>query len=1053
MGKDYYSINYKQTPTTAFSVFCVVATEDNTSVEITPAAKLSGGSAANTKFTISLQKGQTYQGLSSTDLTGTRIKSVSNGAEPCKKIAVYSGSSWVAITCTPGKTSADNLFQQVYPTSSWGKNFITAPLANRGYDIFRIIYSDPTAVVQLNGNTIPAAQVINGFYYEFSSTTPNVITSDKPIQVVQYAVTQGSSINCGSITETAGDPEMIFLNPIEQGLDHVTLYSTDKQNITQSYINVVIPSSAVSSFILDGASYSNFKTVPGNTAYSYAQIPVASGTVSGTHNISAASPFNAIAYGFGNVESYGYAAGTDLKNLNEFIELEDPSTNSTLAQGCAGVTYKPQLSIPYQTTKITWDLKDGTTPLVVNNPTLKGTVIKGTQTLYVYEYPNTITYTTAGSYSIIATVLNPTSDDCGSNEDIEFDYTISDIPGAKFTAVVSTCPGAEVTFTDATDTKGVSTKTWAWNFGDAANATAANPNTVATQNAKHTFIKPGDYTVGLTITNTNGCVTTFTQAIHINALPVASFTTSTPDCETRDVTFTDTTTPGDGTNAKWVWDFGDGSAAVTKPDKSPFTYQYPTAKTYHVTLTVTSSTGCISDVFTKDVVISPLPVVDFVVPDVCTSDTFAQFTSKTSIADGSENQFTYSWNFGDATATVQNANTSTLANPTHAYHTPGNYQVSLTVTSKNGCAVTKQQTFTVNGDTPKAAFIVENSANLCSSDDVIFQDKSTVNFGSVTKIVWYFDYINHPNDATVYTKDQFPADGRFHHNYGLFYTPASLNYAVKMEAYSGQSCVNVAAVQTITVKANPFVTLSQIGSICQDASPVPITQTVKNGVAGTGTFSGTGVSATGLFDPAKAGPGTYTINYTFIAANSCDYTTSQQVTVFATPTVNGGGDLHLLQGGQVTINATATGNAPLTYKWTMANGAAAVGLNHDNVLTPAASPADDVTYMLTVTSANGCSASATVNITVLKSPVVPNTFTPNNDGTNDTWDIKYLDSYPNCTVEIYNRLGEKLYSSIGYPTPWDGSYKGGQLPVGTYYYIINPKNGRKVISGSVTIIR
>ena len=92
-------------------------------------------------------------------------------------------------------------------------------------------------------------------------------------------------------------------------------------------------------------------------------------------------------------------------------------------------------------------------------------------------------------------------------------------------------------------------------------------------------------------------------------------------------------------------------------------------------------------------------------------------------------------------------------------------------------------------------------------------------------------------------------------------------------------------------------------------------------------------------------------------------------------------------------------------------------------------------------------------MTVLKAPVVPNTFTPNNDGTNDRWEIKYLDTYPNCSIEIYNRYGEKLYSSIGYPLPWDGTYKGAALPVGTYYYIINPKNGRKVITGSVTIIR
>ncbi len=84
---------------------------------------------------------------------------------------------------------------------------------------------------------------------------------------------------------------------------------------------------------------------------------------------------------------------------------------------------------------------------------------------------------------------------------------------------------------------------------------------------------------------------------------------------------------------------------------------------------------------------------------------------------------------------------------------------------------------------------------------------------------------------------------------------------------------------------------------------------------------------------------------------------------------------------------------------------------------------------------------------------IPNTFTPNGDGINDTWEIKYLDYYPKSTVNIFNRWGQKLYSSVGYSIPWDGKYNGQVLPVGTYYYMIDPKNGQPVISGWVAIIR
>jgi gliding motility-associated-like protein len=85
--------------------------------------------------------------------------------------------------------------------------------------------------------------------------------------------------------------------------------------------------------------------------------------------------------------------------------------------------------------------------------------------------------------------------------------------------------------------------------------------------------------------------------------------------------------------------------------------------------------------------------------------------------------------------------------------------------------------------------------------------------------------------------------------------------------------------------------------------------------------------------------------------------------------------------------------------------------------------------------------------------VIPNTFTPNGDGVNDTWNIKFLDFYANCEVYIFTRWGQKVYSSIGYGVPWDGTYKGSPLPPGTYYYVINLQNGLNPLSGFVAIIR
>jgi gliding motility-associated-like protein len=1061
MGKTYVSLNYKQISNSgdkapSYSSFVVIATQDSTTVSITPSATLLSGKPANTAFTVTLNKGELYQGLSAVDLTGTQIKSISTTTGACKRIAVFSGSSKIGIGCYSGtdpnaanSLSSDNLFQQVYPTSAWGKNYIAAPLKSRPYDIYRVVLSDPATNVFLNGSLLTAAQFTSGLYYEFTSTTTNVVSADKPIQVVQYTPTQGQGLNCVATKNDVGDPEMIYLSPIEQGLDHVTLYSTGYYAITQSYINVVMPTSAVSTFSLDGNSYTAFQPVASDTSYSYAQIPVTSGPqklgkggtfTSGTHTIKASAPFNAIAYGFGSVESYGYAAGTNLQDLNEYVKFLNPVSDTTQIGGCAGVNYKLQLTVPYQTTNISWNFNDGTLPNVEINPTFQSQMVKGNQTLYTYAYPKLVSYT-AGTHAVVASVLNPVANECGATDNIEFDFTITNPPVTGFSAPANTCLGDSTRFKDTTSVAiGNYEKYWLWDFGDGQTSKVQNP--------AHLYKTAGDYAVVLTVTDNNGCPTVSNPvSIHVSTLPVANFTASTPDCANQNITLTDQSTSTDGTIKKWIWSYGDGKTD-TLISNQPFTHLYDTTGVDTVSLTVITDKGCISNVYTKVLTIHPLAIVDFTLPYVCLDDAFAQFNDKTTVADSTQSAFTYQWNFGDSSSTAAN-NISHLQNPKHKYSNQGNYSVSLTVTSKYGCITSKTQSFTVNGATPKAVFMVENQNFLCSADSVTFDDQSYVDFGNVTKLVWYFDYNNHPTDSVVYTAVNMPSDKKYRYFYGLNSTTNANSYQVQMFAYSGQTCFNPVQ-QNITVYPNPVVNLSPAGPLvlCQTDQPIQFTST--SNIAGTGVYSGTGVSASGLFDPKVSGTGTFTILYVFTATNTgCTDSTSVKITVNAVPVVSSSAELVLLEGGQVTLDAKAAISiGTMTYKWSPA-----LNLDFSNVLNPVANPTNDITYTLTATSNTGCTGTTSIFVKVLKEPTVPNTFTPNGDGINDIWNIKYLDQYPNATVEIFNRYGEKVYYSHNYPIPWDGTYKGSNLPAGTYYYIINPNSGRKALSGHVTIIR
>jgi gliding motility-associated-like protein len=112
---------------------------------------------------------------------------------------------------------------------------------------------------------------------------------------------------------------------------------------------------------------------------------------------------------------------------------------------------------------------------------------------------------------------------------------------------------------------------------------------------------------------------------------------------------------------------------------------------------------------------------------------------------------------------------------------------------------------------------------------------------------------------------------------------------------------------------------------------------------------------------------------------------------------------------------------------------------------------------------DGCVASDTITILACRlrdfpeTMEIPNTFTPNDDGDNDVWNIFDLRNYPESVVEVFDRWGRRVFlSGRGYPVPWDGRDANGRaLPVETYYYIIHLNDGAnsEPVTGTITIIR
>jgi gliding motility-associated-like protein len=112
-------------------------------------------------------------------------------------------------------------------------------------------------------------------------------------------------------------------------------------------------------------------------------------------------------------------------------------------------------------------------------------------------------------------------------------------------------------------------------------------------------------------------------------------------------------------------------------------------------------------------------------------------------------------------------------------------------------------------------------------------------------------------------------------------------------------------------------------------------------------------------------------------------------------------------------------------------------------------------YNAQIIDANNCTKNIN-QISLFDNPVdcinIPNAFTPNADGINDTWLIDNIDMFPSAYIYVYNRWGQELYSTRGEGEPWSGKYMGKVVPTATYLYLINLYNGTKPYNGTVTIV-
>lgn len=626
------------------------------------------------------------------------------------------------------------------------------------------------------------------------------------------------------------------------------------------------------------------------------------------------------------------------------------------------------------------------------------------------------TFNTPGTYTV---KLNEVNNGCGADTliKIKVDSTVS---GAF--NVSSACVKQSVYFTNTT----VGGTSFKWNFGDPSSGAS---DSSSLQNPSHTFDTAGSYKITMIAGNGGPCPDTVSETISIVPPPVPSITGNDSVCLGNSTTLT-ANAPG---ATSYVWSYPSGS--LTCPTCA-VTSVTPTVTT---TYTVTASNGLCSGDTTFTVYVKPVPS-----PTIATmpKDTICIGDSTMLVAWGG---CTYSW-----TNTGQTSDSIWIhPNTTTTY--------SLQVTC-NGCTASTTKKVSVIVPGQDSVRIVRDS--ICPNDTTtivayggtsykwlppLSSTNSKVIVSSPSNATYSVVIMNQCIDDTLtmtlhiapVPKLSLSGDTSICiGNSTSLIASGGTKYSWSNGSTSGTITVTPSKTTTYTVTVSngrcssdstitvyvhnpPIVGITPPNSICPGGS---ITLTASGG----GTYKwSTGSTSSSITVTPKS-----TTTYSVLVTNICNASDSTVITVDE-PVLDACCDTTITLGGSADLKGVGQTN----YSWIPTDG-----LSCFTCPNPVATPTTTTTYTVTSTDSNGCTVSRTVTV-IVEIPcadfVVPNVFTPNDDGRNDDFVINVLNP-SGYSITIYDRWGKIVYTSTDSKKYWNGRIKNTDylVPDGVYYYII-----------------
>lgn len=318
---EYYAVSVEEVMDEPIhmSAFLIVATDNNTSIRITPtqnvnissAADITGSGIVGVPMLVTLNEMDTLYIFSLNDLSGSKV--VSN-----KPITFISGHECGNLPAT--MEFCDQMFEQIPPTSTWGMEFFTAPLVSReNFDHYKFVSSEDNTSIKTvcdASREIQMQRAGDVISFDVSSDTFCSFSSNKPVLLVQFAVAT-------TVDNVSADPFMMLIPPVKQYRNEylITTFETKTPSTEEYFLNIVIKDdSDRNGVLLNGRAITDTWSpisCEGNNQMACAygvqlSINVSDGAQTVSHDSSDVA-FGVTVYSFGVRVGQGYAAGLNQK--------------------------------------------------------------------------------------------------------------------------------------------------------------------------------------------------------------------------------------------------------------------------------------------------------------------------------------------------------------------------------------------------------------------------------------------------------------------------------------------------------------------------------------------------------------------------------------------------------------------------------------------------------------------------------------------------------------------------------------------------------------------